>query len=154
MTRLALFVAAALVASACSTFSLSGDAACGSRASGSLSASVDGEVAKASCVQGAVAEGTLDIRGSFGDDQVHVTIPGAQQGQTYALGGASDLGRATYSDAITDALDSSEGPGASDGTVTLDAVSASGARGTFAFTARRADGSAVEVARGQFDIEF
>lgn len=167
MTRFALLAFLLLCASGCSIFGGSDDGDCGSGdlASGTLTASVAGSSFESVCVQGELSSGALALGGNLGateggsQKQINITVPGAQAGQTYAIGGFGDLVIATYSElTIDDPMDTSRlftaAPGAGSGRVTLDAVSASGASGTFEFTGRNSSGATISVTSGQFDIEF
>ncbi|OZC02069.1 DUF6252 family protein [Rubricoccus marinus] len=167
MPRLLLLLAFALAFSGCSIFGGSDDSDCGSGdlASGSLSATVAGNAFDAVCVQGQLSSGALAIGGNLGateggsQKQINITLPGAQAGQTYQIGALGTATIATYSElSIDDPTDTSRlytaAPGAGSGSITVDAVSASGASGSFEFTARNSDGQTVAVTGGRFDIDF
>ena len=167
MPRFVFLTALVFVFSGCSVFGGSDDGDCGSGvvASGSLTASVAGSSFRSVCLQGQFSSGTLAIGGNLGateggsQKQINLTVPGAQAGQTYSIGGFSPAVVATYSELdISDPTDTSRlftaAPGAGSGSVTVDAVSASGASGTFEFTGRNSAGSTVSVSGGRFDIEY
>ena len=167
MPRFLLLLALVLTAPGCSIFGGSGTSDCGSGAlaSGSLSATVAGDAFRAVCVQGQLSSGVLALGGNLGaseggnQKQINLTVPSAQAGQTYEIGALGTVTLASYSELdISNPTDASglytAAPGAGSGSVTVDAVSASGARGTFAFTARNSAGQTVSVTAGSFDIEF
>ena len=167
MARLVLSCALALSLTGCSLFGGSTDDACGTGdvASGSLTATAGGGSFSAVCVQGQFEQGVLAIGGNLGaegadlQEQINVTVQGAQSGQTYTFGFSNPGLIAVYS-----ALDPSNPTDASrvytanavagSGSVTVDAVSASGARGSFSFTGVNNDGASVAVTSGRFDVEF
>lgn len=157
----------ALALSGCSLFGGS-DEACGtgdSVASGSLSATVSGDSFRAVCLQGSLESGTLAVGGNLGaegtpvQEQINLTIQGAQVGQTYTFGLSNPGLIALYSAVdVSDPLDASgvytANPVIGTGSVTVDAVSASGASGTFEFTGHNDEGQTVAVTNGRFDLEF
>ena len=167
MLRVLLVFLLALSFSGCSVLGGSDDDDCGSGdvASGSLDATIDGASFRSVCIQGQLSSGALAIGGNLGateggqQKQINITVPGAQAGQTYTIGGISPAIIATYSElSIDDPTDTSRlftaAPGAGSGSVTIDAASASGASGSFEFTARSSAGTTVRVTAGTFDIDF
>ncbi|MEL6614911.1 MAG: DUF6252 family protein [Bacteroidota bacterium] len=150
MSRLLLLV---LVAAAGALLHPTRDRDCEARAQvrGTLSATIDGDSAEATCLQGDVESGTLTLKGTValepGDRDVRLRVPGAQAGQTYTLSPDAAAAVATIEAP-------GEAPASGAGQVSLQTVTASGASGTFAFTARDESGAVVEVTGGQFDLTF
>ena len=167
LTLAALVVTLSL--SGCSIFGGSDDGDCGSGsandATGSLTATVAGNSFRSVCIQGTVDSGTLSLGGNLGateggsQKQINLTVSGAQAGQTYSIGGFSPIIIATYSELdISDPTNTDNlytaGPGSGSGSITVDAVSASGASGSFEFTGRNNSGAMISVTNGRFDVEF
>lgn len=136
-----------------------GGAACeqaGLTATGSFSATAAGEGFTAACVSGQFTNGVLAIAGLENIDgsagasqrQININLFNPQTGSN-TIG----TGVATYAD--VDLANPAAGTYAStSGSVQLDAVSATGAKGTFSFTARNNGGQTVQVTNGRFDITF
>lgn len=167
MPRLLVLPLFVLALSGCSLFGGSDGDDCGSGAvaTGSLSATVAGEGFVGICLQGQFDSGTLAVGGNLGaegtpvQEQINLTIQGAQPGQTYAFGLSNPGLIAVYS--ALDASDPTDASGvytanavAGTGSITVDAVSEAGASGTFSFTGRNNDGQTLAVTSGRFDLEF
>lgn len=125
---------------------------------GTVSASVNGSRYSTPCVRGDLEQGALAIASLDGvvsqgaQRGIALTIPGDEP-DTYTIG--ADAAAATY---VARAADSSQQADetylATSGTITVTAVSASGATGTFSFTAQTVGGGEVEVTNGRFDVTF
>jgi hypothetical protein len=159
--RLALVALALVALPACDD---AGDlvdrAACdatGHASEGTVSATADGARFSATCVRGDVTADVLSVAGiddvvSDGRQRSVALVVAAAPG-AYSVG--ADGVTATY---VARADDPDRQPeqtfAAVAGTVTVEAVSDAAAEGTFAFTARNADGDEVEVTGGRFEVEF
>lgn len=167
MLRSFSLAALVLIFSGCSLFGGSDDP-CGTselNASGTLTATVDGDRFAAVCLQGSLESGTLGIGGNLGaegtpvQEQINLTILGAQPGQTYTFGLANPGLIAVYS--ALDTANPTDASGvytanavAGTGSITVDVVSTDGASGTFIFTGRNNDGQTLAITEGRFDIDF
>lgn len=159
MRRLPLFLLLGLLPLAACDSAETGGAACeaaGLSATGSLTARAGGESFTAACVSGSFSNGVLSLAGLENLDgsagatqrQINLMIPGASTGTRTIT-----VGLATYAD--VDLANPAAGMyTATTGTITIDEVSASGASGSFSFSARNNGGQTVQVSGGEFDITF
>lgn len=127
-------------------------AGCGS---GTMTATIGGASFSATCVTGSYTSGVLSVGGNLGasqggsQEQITMALPGATAGSTVSLGMGPT---ATY--ARITGSDASQTYVATSGTVRVESMSASGAKGTFSFTGRNNGGQTISVASGAFDITF
>lgn len=149
---LPLLVCLALSASACDSTDDGGGAGCGD---GTMTATIGGSSFAATCVTGSLTSGVLSVGGNLGasqggsQEQITIALPGASAGGTMSLGMGPT---ATY--AKINGTDVSQTYVATSGTVRIESMSASGAKGTFSFTGRNNGGQTISVASGAFDITF
>jgi hypothetical protein len=148
----------------CSVFGDFNDGDCGDGAlSGTLTATAGGRSFSDVCLQGRFTGGTLAIGGTLGahegeqQGQIDLTVQGAQAGQTYAFGLGNPGLTAAYSELDANTPTAASRlftAGAGSGSVTVLAVSASGASGTFRFTGVNDGGASLAVTGGRFEVEF
>ena len=121
-----------------------------------MTATAAGASFEAVCIAGSLTNGVLSLGGienlgSAGatQRQINLNVPSAAVG-TISL----TPGLASYAD-VDDPANAAAGTYAgTGGTVTLEAVSATGASGTFSFTARTNAGATVQISGGAFDVTF
>ena len=149
---LPLLTAISLTLSACDATDDGGNGGCGS---GTMTATVAGASFAATCVTGSFTSGVLTVGGNLGasqggsQEQITIALPGAAAGSTVSLGMGPT---ATY--AKINGTDVSQTYVATSGTVRIESMSASGAKGTFSFTGRNNAGQTISIASGAFDITF
>ena len=120
-----------------------------------MTATVGGASFAATCVTGSLTSGVLTVGGNLGasqggtQEQITIALPGATAGGTVSLGMGPT---ATYAKIV--GTDASQTYVATSGTVRVESMSASGAKGTFSFTGRNNGGQTISVASGAFDITF
>ncbi len=145
-----LSVAIILVAAGCGEDNPTG----GNSSKGSISAKVDGNSWSATDVQAVYTSGVFNIGGAqiSGGDNKQINIGGMISAPgTYQLGGFSGI-TVTYT----------EGSAANvkifltqSGTMKVDQLTSTGAKGTFSFQAKEQQGSGVRsVTEGTFDVKF
>lgn len=142
----------ALTLAGCDSTDGGGGSGCGS---GTMTATVAGASFTAVCVTGQFTSGVLVVAGNLGasqggaQEQINLSMPGATAGGSVSFG----LGpTATY--AKISGSDASQTYASTSGSAKITAVSATGAKGTFAFTGRNNAGATIVVANGSFDITF
>lgn len=125
--------------------------------SGSVRATVDGDAFSGSCVRLDREAGTLTIIGADNvvsqDEQEVITLalPNADV-RSYTIG--SDAATAAFAARTPDADDQrDEFYAAIDGQITVLQSTDTAVSGTFAFTAQNANGDAIPVTGGTFDVE-
>ena len=125
---------------------------------GTVTASVSGSAYSTPCVRGDLEQGALAIASLDGvvsqgaQRGIALTVPGDAP-DTYAIG--DEAAAATYVARAADASQQADETYlATSGTITVTAVSASGAAGTFSFTARTVGGDEVAVTNGRFDVTY
>lgn len=157
-----LLPALLLLAPGCDTVADSVDAAAcrasGYADTGTVSASVSGDRFSGTCVRVEVQQGTLTVVGADNvvsqnrQEVISLTFPSTTL-RSYDLGAGAAA--AAFAARTEDPDDQAEETYAAvDGTLSLDTYTASSASGTFAFTARSANGAQVEVTGGRFDVSF
>ena len=125
-------------------------------ATGALSGAVDGDPFDADCLAASVEFGVLSVAALEPPD---ADGPNSRQISLIVLGarvGANRLSVAVLADVDLDDPDTAAAGTytSTDAAVTLDALSADGASGTFSFTARNNAGQTVRVSDGAFDVAF
>jgi len=146
---------------ACDSNDGDGGANCGgTTGKGTFTATIPSGSFEARCLTGSFSSGVLSVGGNLGasasggvlQEQITLAIPGAQAGRTYNFGSGPV---ATYT-----RVESSNptNPNASyastTGSVKVDAVSATAAKGTFSFTGRNNAGQTISISNGSFDVTF
>ena len=130
-------------------------AAAGITSTGTMTATAAGEGFTAACVRASLSNGVLSVAGienvtgatGANQRQINLIVPGAAVGSSTASFGTS------YAD--VDLSDPTTGTyAATGGTITLDALSSTGASGSFSFSARNNGGQTVQVSSGAFDVTF
>ena len=161
--RALLLVLLALPLAACDSGG-GGSAACaaaGISSTGTLTATAGGDAFEAVCVSGQVSGGSLSVVGlaNLGEAgatqrQINITVPNAAVG-TARISATGSGAIVTY--AALDASNPTDPSGlytATSGSVTVEALSTTAARGTFSFTGRNNDGGQIQVSEGSFDVTF
>ena len=133
----------------CDSGSDDGDGGGGS-GNGTLTATVGGSSFTATTIVALYTNGVLSIAGNLGatspQRQINLNVPGA------ALGTRALFGTATYGEGSS--LTDLKAYAAISGSVTIDELSDSGAKGTFSFTGRANDNTEISVTNGEFDVTF
>lgn len=125
--------------------------------SGTLKATIDGTAWTASlAVVANNNSGLITITGSdSGGKQLQLIVHGVSATGTFNLGGSmtnQNHGRWTAAPAADQSYTNMMGLGS--GTVEFTELTASGAKGTFSFTAKNTDGVEVKVTNGSFSVKF
>ncbi len=160
--RPVLCLLAVLLLPACDTVSDAVDnAACqatGYADAGTVRATVAGDAFSGTCVRVDTEAGALTVVGadnvvSQNSQEVITLVLPSDSVRAYTLGAsAATAAFAARAEVSGDQVDRTY-LGVS-GTVTVEAASATAARGTFSFTGRNAAGDEVAVTGGQFDVTF
>lgn len=125
-----------------------------------LTATAAGNAFRSACVSGQFTSGTLAIAGLDNIDgsagatqrQININVPSTSVGTVNVS--ATGLG-AIVSYADVDLANPAAGTYAGiSGSVTIDALSATGAEGSFTYTARNNGAQTVDATNGSFDITF
>ena len=160
--RLALCLILLVTLPACDAISDAADnAACqatGYADSGTVRASVAGDSFSGTCIRVDTEGGTLTIAGadnvvSQNNQEVITLAFPSTEIRSYALG--TDAATAVFVARTEDPEDQAEETYAAiSGTLRLDAVSETTARGSFSFTGRTVGGTEVTVSGGSFNVTF
>lgn len=122
---------------------------------GTLTATVGGASFSATTIVASFQSGVLSIGGNLGasqggqQEQINLTVNGAAVGSfTFGIGGA--VGVYSKAESVTNIAAYT----ALSGTLTVSALDADGAEGTFSFQGRDNTGNTIQVSNGAFDVTF